>query len=113
MHKFPIPIAHAIRPAKPRWSPMRTGAIVLLGVFLAPLIAEGVLICHAQWSQVLGRNTEARTPVFDSLHNGLEAGHQSVWGFISSYFQRVPWSHELVLATGAIVVVVGMLMLKL
>jgi len=92
---------------------MRTGAIVVLGLCLAPLIAEGALICHAQWSQVLGRNTDARTPVLDSLHDGVEAGHQSVWGFISSYFQRVPWSHELVLAMGAIVVVVGMLMLKL
>jgi hypothetical protein len=113
MHKFPIPVAHAARAANPRWSPLRTGALLLLGLLLAPLIAEGALLCHAQWSQVLGRNTEARTPVLNSLHDGLEAGHQSVWGFISSYFKRVPWSHEIVLATGAVVVVVGMLMLKL
>ena len=113
MHKFPIPIAHDIHAAKPRRSLLRKAAIILLGISLAPLIAEGFSICFAQWSQVMGRNAEARTPVLDSLHEGLESGHHSFWATISPCFQRVPWSHRLVLAVGVICMIIGMMMLKL
>ena len=113
MHKFPIPIAHEIHPAKPRSPLVHKAAIVLLGMSLAPLIAEGTSICFAQWSQVMGRNTEARTPVFDSLHEHFESGSQSFWGTVSPCFQHVPWSHHLVLGIGAVLMVLGIIMLKL
>jgi hypothetical protein len=113
MHKLPIPIAHDIHPAKPRWPLLHKVAIVLLGISLAPIIAEGTSICYAQWSQVMGRNTQARTPMLDSLHEHFESGSQSFWATVSPCFQRVPWSHHLVLAIGAILVIVGMMMLKL
>ena len=113
MHKFPIPIAHDIHPNKSRCSLLRTTAIIVIGIGLAPLLAEGFSICYAQWSQVMGRNAEARTPMLDSLHEGLESGHQSFWATISPWFERVPWNHGLVLAAGVICMVIGMLMLKL
>ena len=113
MHKLPIPIAHDVHLGKPRRSILHRAAIVLLGIALAPLIAEVSSICFAQWSQVLGRNAEAESPVLDSLKEGLDSGRQSVSGTISSCFQRVPWNHNLVLAIGVIVVFLGMIMLKL
>ncbi len=113
MHKFPIPIAHDVHPGKSRWSPLRNTAIIVIGIGLAPLFAEGFSICFAQWSQVMGRNAEARTPLLDSLHEGLESGHQSFWATISPCFQRVPWSHTFVLAAGVVCMIIGMIMLKM
>jgi hypothetical protein len=113
MHKFPIPIAHDIHSTKPRWSLLRKAAIIIIGISLAPLIAEGFSICFAQWSQVMGQNAEARTPMLDSLHEGLDSGHQSFWATITPWFQRVPWNHRLVLAAGVTCMFIGMLMLKL
>jgi hypothetical protein len=113
MHKFPLPVAHDIRPTKPRWSLLRASAIVLLGISLAPLVAEGTSICVAQWSRVMGRNAEARTPVVDSLQDGIESGHRSLSNAIASYFQQLPWSPRVVLGVGVILMVLAMMMLKL
>jgi hypothetical protein len=113
MHKFPIPIAHDVHRSKSRWSLLRNTALFVIGIGLAPLLAEGFSICFAQWSQVMGRNAEATTPLLDSLHEGLESGHQSFWATISPCFQRVPWNHRLVLAVGVICVIIGMMMLKI
>ena len=113
MHKFPLSIAHDIRPPKSRWSATRSCAIGLLGICLAPLLAEGTSICLAQWSQVMGRNAQARTPVIDSLRDGIESGHRSFSNTLGSYFQRLPWSPKIVLLVGIILMMLGMMMLKL
>jgi hypothetical protein len=113
MHKFPLPIAHDIRPAKPRWSVLRVFTIVLLGISLAPFIAEGTSICYAQWLQVMGRNAQARTPVIDSVHNALESAHRASSTAIGGYFQRLPWSPKLVLLVGVVVMMLGMKILKM
>jgi hypothetical protein len=113
MHKLPISIAHDIRPHRSGWSLVRKGAIVVLGIALAPLFSEGFSICYAQWSRVMGRNTEVETPMLNYLQEGLESGHHSFWETISPCFQRVPWSHRMVLAVGVIVVIIGMTMLRL
>jgi hypothetical protein len=113
MHKFPLPIAHDTRPAKPRWSALRVFALVVLGISLAPLIAEGTSICFAQWSQVMGSNALARTPVLDSLQEGLESGHRSISSTMTSYFQRLPWNPKVVLFVGVILMLIGMKILKM
>ena len=113
MHKFPIPIACENSPAKSRLSSLNKAGILLLGFSLAPLIAEGASICYAQWSQVIGRNATASTPVLDTLHEGITSGHRSFWSVISPCFDRVPWSHRAVLATGAVLMIVAIAMLKL
>jgi hypothetical protein len=113
MHKFPIPIAHDIRPSRPRPSLLRTSAIILLGISLAPLVAEGTAICFAQWSRVMGTNAEATTPVIDTLHDGIDTGHRSLSNTVGSYFQRLPWSPKVVLGVGVVLMSLAMLMLKL
>jgi hypothetical protein len=112
MHKFPIPIAHDPPPSQAGWRLLRSSAIFILGIALAPMLAEGCAICYAQWCQVLGNNAEARTPVLDSLHDGLESAKGSFCDAISPYFQRLPWSPKLVLSVGVILMILGMLMLK-
>jgi hypothetical protein len=113
MHKHPIPIALDKPGAKGRRTTMRKAGLVLLGISLAPLIAEGSSICYAQWSQVMGNHTEASTPVLNRLHDGFQSSHRSFWGAILPYFNRVPWRHEFVLAAAAVVVVAGVTMLKM
>jgi hypothetical protein len=112
MYKFPIPIAHDIRPTKPRCSLLRASATVLLGISLSPLIGEASSLCVAQWSRVMGRNVEVRTPVLDSVQDGIESGHRSFSGSISAYFQHLPWSPSIVLGVGAILMMLAMMMLK-
>ena len=113
MHKFPIPIAHEAPPTRARLRLLRSSAIVILGVSLAPLIAEVCAVCHAQWCEVLGSNAQASTPLLNSLHDGVDSGHRSFWDAITPYFQRVPWSPKLVLLIGGILMIVGMRILKL
>jgi hypothetical protein len=113
MHKFPIPIAHDIRPVISKWPLRRTAVIVFLGLSLAPLVAEGTSFCYAQWCQVMGRNVQARTPVFDTMYDGLDSGQRSCWHALSSYFQHLPWNPKVVLAIGVILMILAMTMLRL
>ncbi len=39
----------------------------MIGVILAPLVIECAVLCHAQWSAILGKSTNARTPILDSI----------------------------------------------
>jgi hypothetical protein len=112
MHKFPIPIA-TDPPPRPKYRRLRSLAIVVLGISLAPLIVEACTICHAQWCQVLGRNARADTPVLDAVQSGIESGHRSVEGAFSPYFQRLPWNPKLVFGVGVILMIIAMFMLKL
>jgi len=112
MHKFPIPIADQISPERRRSKVLRTASIVLLGLVLAAPVQEGVSLCIGQWRQVLGTNTEVRTPILDSVHDGLQDAHQSVWSSVSAQFERVPWAPRFVLTVAAVVVVLGIVMLK-
>jgi hypothetical protein len=113
MHKFPIPIAYEDPRAQSRSRLLRHGAIVVLGLGLAPLIFEGGSICYAQWCQVMGRNAQASTPVLDVVQNQVESGHRTFWDAISPCFQRLPWNPRPVLLVGVIFTIVGMMMLKL
>ena len=113
MYKFPIPIAHDVAPPS-RWRRLRrSAAIAVLGLAIAPLVYEALAMCHAQWCQVLGRNAQARTPVFDSLSDGVSTGHRSFWDTIGPYFQHVPWNPKIVFAVAAVVMVLAMTMLKM
>ena len=89
MHKFPLQIAHDMRPDQPRARLLRLVAIFGLGLALAPLVAEGVSISHAQWCQVLGKNAQARTPILDSVTETTVETHRSAWESINGRFQKV------------------------
>jgi hypothetical protein len=112
MHKFPMPIAHDVGPARRGAKLARALALVTLGLLLAPLVAEGTSYCLAQWREVLGENSEAKTPILDSIADSAEESHKSVEEFFDLYFHRLPWDPRIVFAVGAIIVVLGMKMLR-
>jgi hypothetical protein len=113
MHKFPIPIAHELPADHRRAKIARALALVMLGLFLAPLIADGAALCANQWREVLGKNGQTKTPVLDSVADAVETGHRSLWESIDLYFHRLPWDPRIVLTVGAIVMVLAMVMLRL
>jgi hypothetical protein len=84
-----------------------------MGLCLAPLVAEGASICLSQWREVLGQNAEVKTPILDAVADGAQETRRSMWESIDFYFHHLPWDPRIVLSVGAIVMLVGMVMLKL
>jgi hypothetical protein len=113
MKKLTIPLAHDIGPKRRGSKLIRITLIVVLGVAIAALIHELGSFCHGQWCQVLGNDAEVHTPIFDSVLEGVHTAYHSLWGSISPYFERVPWSLNIVLPIAAIVTVVAMVMMRL
>jgi len=113
MHKFPIPIAHDMSGHRPAPKLMRMTFIVLLGLALAPPVEEGGSLCVGQWCEVMGQNTEVRTPILDSAQEGLQFAHRALWSWMSPQFQRLPWNPSYVLPIAAVVMALGMMMLRL
>jgi hypothetical protein len=112
MQKLSNPLAHEISPTKRGSRVLRIASILVLGIGLAALIQETAAICHGQWCQLLGSDAEVRTPILDSVQEGVQTAHSSFWNAISPYFQSLPWSPSVVLPVAVVVVVVGMVMLK-
>ena len=71
MFKPSIVLAEKIEPA--RSPPMRSRIIFLIAmvICLFPLAVEAASICFAQWCELLGRSSEVRTPIIDSIGEGL------------------------------------------
>jgi len=112
MPKIPTYNAHAARPEGLRSKLIRSACLVAVGLVLAVPIKEVVSLSIGQWCEVMGKNTEVRTPVLDSVNDGVQSTHQSVGTWMSEQFQRVPWDPGLVLPIAAVVMVLGILMLK-
>jgi hypothetical protein len=113
MHKFPIPIAHDISPARHGSNALRTTCIIALGFVLAGPIEEAGAVCVGQWCQLMGTNIEIRTPILDLVNDNLETANSSVWSWLSPQFHRLPWKPSYVLPVAAVIMVVGTLMLRL
>jgi hypothetical protein len=112
MHKFPLPIAHDAGPKRPRAKLIWSLSLVGLGLLLAPFVAEGTALCVAQWRQVLGENSEAKTPILNSVADSAEATHRSFWDCIDYYFHCLPWDETIVFSVAAIIVFLGVAMLR-
>src|SRR5262245_34698778 len=111
MHKFPLPLGHDIRPEPRRSKIVRIAFILVLGLGLAPPLEEAASICVANWFQLIGTNTEVRTPILDAVHDGLDTAHESVCSWMSPQFHRLPWNPSFVLPIAAGIMVLGMLMM--
>ena len=112
MQKGPLPIAPDVRPDPSRWSLLRSGTLILLGIALAPLLAEGASLCYAQWYEVMGTTTKAHTPIIDMAQEHLETAAHWLGYNISAYFMRAPWNPAFVFPIAFILMCVGMAMLK-
>jgi hypothetical protein len=113
MHKCPIPIADDLPSSRRKSKPLRTASFVLLGFLLAPLVVEGTWFCFAQWSQIMGKNTDAKTPMLDALHEHVQTAHESFWDGLTPWFQYLPWDPTVVLSIAAVLMAFAIRMLKL
>ena len=113
MHKFPIPIAHDTHPAKPRRPRLRTAAIVLLGSCSGTARRRRGLICYAQWSPGAGAEHRGQNADYRFAARQTRSRLINRSGASSHVLSARPLEPELVLAIGAVVVIMGMMMLKL
>lgn len=112
MPKIPITIEPTVLPERRRSKLTRLACIIAVGLVLAVPITEAASLFIGQWYEVMGTNTEVRTPVLDSVNDGLQSTQQSFSSWMSDQFRRVPWDPAIVLPIAAVVMVVGILMLK-
>jgi hypothetical protein len=112
MPKFPMPIAHDVRSARPKRKPPLIAAIVVVGGLLAPLAAEGAALFYAQWCEALDGPTEVRTPIIDWLGDSLSVAHDQYWEPIAPSFEHAVRDPLIALPAALVLIVVAMLMLK-
>ena len=113
MVKNPITLAPDLRPDRRTSKVLPIAAIFVLAPLLAPMILEAASLCHAQWSAALGNPARVRTPILDSIEEEIESVRDDLWSAISARFQRVPWNPKIVLPIAAVIMAVGMAMLRL
>ncbi len=112
MRKVAVPLDREISPKRRRSKVLQLAVVVVLGLLLAIPGVEGAAVCIGKWREVLGTNTEVRTPILDSISAELQAAHDSMSNWIHPHFQRLPWNPSYVLPIAAVVTVLGMGMLK-
>jgi hypothetical protein len=112
MPKNPITLAPDLRPDRRRKA-LPIVSIFVLAPLIAPLVMEAAALCYAQWCTALGTQAEVRTPIIDSIQEGIESVRDDLWSVLSARFQRVPWSPKVVLPVAAVIMAVAMVMLRL
>jgi hypothetical protein len=113
MAKNPIPLAPDLRPDRRRSRLLPIAAIFVLLPPIAPVFLEAVLLCYAQWSEILGTPVVVRTPILNSIAERIDDVRQDLGFRVSSCFERVPWSPKVVLPLIAVVMAIAMVMLRL
>ena len=112
MFKQAIPIAYEVKPTRSRSILPWIISIVAAGVFLVPLATEGAAICYAQWCEVMGKSTDVRTPLIDSMVSGLQNVRDLLTESVGPTFQRAIRDPTVALPAAAVLLVVAMAMLR-
>ena len=112
MFKQVVPIDHDVKPTRFRSSLPWIISIVAIGALLAPLAAEGAASCYAQWCEIMGKSTEVKTPIIDSLGSGLEHARDLLSDSLGSAFQLTLRDPTVALPFAAVLLVVAMAMLR-
>jgi hypothetical protein len=112
MFKPSMMLADEIEP--PRSQPMRLRLIFLiaLGVFLVPLAVETTEICYSQWCEVLGRASEVRTPIIDSIAQDLRDAHDSLADCVGPRWHAAICDPSIALPVSSVLIVLAIAMLR-
>ena len=113
MAKNLITLAPDLRPDRHRSKVLPLASIFILAPLIAPMVMEVAALCHAQWCAALGASADVRTPILDSIQERIESVRDDLWSVLSARFQRVPWNPKVVLPLAAVIMAVGMVMLRL
>jgi hypothetical protein len=112
MFKKAVPIANEIKPTQSKSIRPRIIFVVSVVVILVPLAAEGAAICYAQWRGIMGKSTEARTPILDSMGSGFQHARDLLADSLGSPFHGAIHDPNLALPVAAGFLVVAMAMLR-
>ena len=112
MPKNPITLAPDLRPDRRR-KVLPIVSLFVLAALIVPLFLEVAGLCYAQWCAALGTSAQARTPILDSIQEGIETVRDDLGSVLSARFQRVPWNPKVVLPVAAVITAVAMVMLRL
>ncbi len=112
MFKQAIPIDHDVKPTRFTSRLPWIISIVAVGAVLAPLAAEGAASCYAQWCEIMGKSTEVKTPIIDSIASGLEHARDLLADSLGSAFEVTLRDPAVALPFAAVLLVLAMSMMK-
>jgi hypothetical protein len=112
MFKPSILLVDQIEP--PRSNAMRLRYVFLLAVIVifVPLAVEAVAICCSQWCEVMGRTSEVRTPMIDSIEQGLQDARESLAESVGPTWHTAIRDPSIALPVSSVLIVVAMAMLR-
>jgi hypothetical protein len=85
--------------------------ILVIGVISAPLVIECAVLYHAKWSAILGKSTNARTPILDSIQRAWLSIYEELSLHAAYFIRRFLNQPSVMLPTAAIALAVGMVVL--
>jgi len=88
-------------------------SMFLVVVVLTPLAVECARLCHAQWSAILSKSTNAQTPILNWIHESLLTVREDLRYSLSPSWSQIPNSPRSVLIIGAISITLGILVLRM
>jgi hypothetical protein len=112
MFKQAIPIAYEIKPTRSNSTLSWIISIILAAIFLVPLATEGMVICYAQWCELMGKSTAVQTPFIDSMGSGLEIARDLLAERVAPALQRVVRDPTVALPVATVLLVLAMAMLR-
>ncbi len=113
MVKNPIPLAPEICREPRRRKLLPIISLFVVAPLLAPVVKDAIVLCYAQWCEMLGTPVSVRTPTLDAIGERIESVRSECWYHVSSRFQRVPWNPRVVLPIAIVIMAVAMIMLRL
>ena len=113
MPKKTLTLAPDLSPSNSRKRLLPIAAICVLAALSAPLVKESIAVCYAGWCDVLGRPVTVRTPILDTIGEGIQTAREEAKNTIAPFFNRVPWNPPVVLGASAVIMALAIMMLRL
>jgi hypothetical protein len=112
MFKPSIMLADKIEPTPS--PPLRVRIVFLIAalVFLLPLAVEAASICFGQWCEVMGQSSEVRTPIIDSIGEGLRDTRDSLAETIGPPVHRLTHDPGVALPVASAFILLAMTLLR-
>jgi hypothetical protein len=112
MFKQALLFDHEVKPTRSKSIVPRLISVLAACIFLVPLAAEGAAMCYAQWSGILGKTTEVRTPIVDTMGSGLQRVRELLAVSRWAPFERAIHDPTVALPIASLFLVVAMAILR-
>ncbi len=112
MFKPSIMLVDQIEPRRSSAVRLRYAFLLAVIVVLVPLAVEAASICYSQWCEVLGRASDVRTPVIDSIGQGLLDARESLAESFGPTWHSAIRDPSIALPVCSVLIVAAMTMLR-